>query len=222
LEWLLARGVLRPRLGWGFHDNGSIDTIATGLGIYLSPMQIDVTYLIPTNTLTDNAGQIRASLVYRFGRPQFSEIYYDKALEQASQLDQSVLTLSVKEAALKESVDELDQKKRLAKEELENLKGRIESLKKEDVLGQKDAKIRELAARVRQLEGEVSYHRGEAQKLRIKKAEIRTHIVAPGDTLQSLAKEYYGDPNQWKKIYNANEDKIDRGLPRVGAKLVIP
>jgi hypothetical protein len=86
LEWLVARGVLRPRLGWGYRDSGKIDHVATGLGFYLSPMQIDISYLIPVKTVNDNAGQLRASLVYRFGLPQFSEIYYDRALEAASTL----------------------------------------------------------------------------------------------------------------------------------------
>jgi 5'-nucleotidase len=54
------------------------------------------------------------------------------------------------------------------------------------------------------------------------KPAIRTHVVKAGDTLQSLAREFYGDPGQWKKIYNANADKIERGLPRIGEKLVIP
>ncbi len=222
LEWLFSRGVLRPRLGWGYRDTGGIDSVSTGLGVYLSPMQIDFAYLIPVKTLNDNAGQFRGSLTYRFGRPQFSEIYYDRALEAASQLDQTVLTMSVKEAELKASLAEIEQKKRLAADELDSIKSRIRALSSQDLLGERDAKIRELKNRVQNLEADLADYRGQARRAREKQATVRTHVVVAGDTLQSLAKEYYGDPNQWKKIYNANPDKIDRGLPRVGTTLVIP
>ncbi len=222
LEWLLARGVLRPRLGWGFRDNGGIETVATGVGFYVSPMQIDISYLIPVKTVNDNAGQFRASFSYRFGRPQFSEIYFDRALEQASQLDQNVLTMTTKEAELKASLAELEQKKRLAIDELANAKARIEALKNKDLLGERDTTIRDLKARIRDLEGNLSSERGTLRAIREKQSSVRTHRVTPGETLQSIAREYYGDPNQWKKIYNANPDKIERGLPRTGSTLVIP
>ncbi|MCG3205343.1 MAG: hypothetical protein KCHDKBKB_02063 [Elusimicrobia bacterium] len=222
LEWLLARGVVRPRLGWGYRDTDGVDTLATGVGIYVSPIQLDIAHLIPLRNATDNTGQFRASLSYRFGRPQFSEIYYDRALEQASQLDQNVLMMTSKEAELKASLAELEQKKRLAKEELENAKSRIEQLKNKDLLGERDAVIRDLKARVRELEGHLSAERGTLKAIRQKQNSIRTHKVSAGETLQSIAREYYGDASQWKKIYSANPDKIDRGLPKVGSTLVIP
>lgn len=222
VEWKFARGVVRPRLGWGYRESRGIDTVATGVGFYVSPMQIDFSYLIPTKTLNDDAGQFRASLIYKFGRPQFSEIYYDQALEEASRLDQNVLTLTVKEAELKASLAELEQKRKLAVEEMNNAKARIEAMKDQDLLGERDAMIRDLRARIKELESTVSGYRGRAEAVRKRQSQIRRHMVKAGDTLQSIAREYYGDPNQWKKIYNANADKIDRGLPRVGSSLVIP
>lgn len=221
LEWIFMRGVLRPRLGWGFRDNGGIDTVATGIGFYLSPVQIDITYLVPIKTLSDNAGQLRASLIYRFGDRQFTEIYYDRALEAASSLDKNVLDLTIREAELKSSVAELEQKTFLAQEELQNARSRIESLKDKDVLAQKENEIKRLKDRVRNLESALSSYRARAAAASRKK-EVRKHRVQSGDTLQNLAVKFYGDPNEWKRIYNANADKIDRGLPRVGETLVIP
>ena len=50
-----------------------------------------------------------------------------------------------------------------------------------------------------------------------------THVVQPGDTLWAIAKKYYGDGNQYPKIYNANKDKIKNpNLIYPGQKLVIP
>jgi hypothetical protein len=222
VEWLLARGVLRPRIGWGYHDTGAVDTLALGVGFYVSPWQVDIAYLPPLKTTTDPTDQIRMSISYRFGRPQFSEIYYDRALEQASKLDQNVLMMTSREAELKASLAELEQKKRLAVDDLQNAKSRIEALKDKDLLGERDATIRDLKARINDLQGSLAGERGTLKAIRQRQNSVRTHLVRSGETLQSIARDYYGDPNQWKRIYSANPDKIDRGLPRVGATLVIP
>jgi nucleoid-associated protein YgaU len=50
----------------------------------------------------------------------------------------------------------------------------------------------------------------------------RQHRVQPGDTLRSIAEYYYRDAGLWEQIYEANRDKIDRGLPREGEVLSIP
>jgi hypothetical protein len=222
VELLLARGVLRPRIGWGYRDTGGIDTLATGVGFYVSPWQVDFAYLIPLKHINNTTDLMRFSLSYRFGRPQFSEIYYDRALEAASKLDQNVLVMTTKEAELKASLAELEQKRRLAVEDLQNAKSRIEALKDKDLLGERDAIIRDLKARLRELEGALAGERGTLKAIRQKQNTVRTHTVKSGETLQSIARQYYGDPNQWKKIYTANPDKIDRGLPRAGSSLVIP
>ena len=47
-------------------------------------------------------------------------------------------------------------------------------------------------------------------------------MVKAGDTLRTMARRYYGDPNQWEKIYDANREKVERGLPSEGALLLIP
>ena len=36
----------------------------------------------------------------------------------------------------------------------------------------------------------------------------RTYTVEEGDSLSKIAKAVYGDPNQWKAIYQANQDTI--------------
>ncbi len=53
-------------------------------------------------------------------------------------------------------------------------------------------------------------------------APVRTHIVQQGETLQALAQKYYGNPSEWQKIYSANKERIIRGVPTIGAELVIP
>jgi nucleoid-associated protein YgaU len=53
------------------------------------------------------------------------------------------------------------------------------------------------------------------------KAEVYT--VVKGDNLSKIAKHFYGDANQWKRIFEANRDVLkdpDKIFP--GQKLQIP
>ncbi len=51
----------------------------------------------------------------------------------------------------------------------------------------------------------------------------RTHTVQAGDTLYKLARQYYSDQSQWKKIYEANRNVIrDKDRLEPGMRLVIP
>ena len=51
----------------------------------------------------------------------------------------------------------------------------------------------------------------------------RFHIVRKDQTLSAISRIYYGSPNQWKKIVNANRDIIkDPDKIQPGTKLIIP
>ncbi len=51
----------------------------------------------------------------------------------------------------------------------------------------------------------------------------RTYTVKKGDSLSKIAKEMYGDMKQWKKIADANKDKIKNpDLIQPGWVLIIP
>jgi len=51
----------------------------------------------------------------------------------------------------------------------------------------------------------------------------RIHVVAAGDTLESIAQSYYGDSRRWTRIYAANLDLLRDGKPITpGMKLEIP
>jgi 5'-nucleotidase len=55
-------------------------------------------------------------------------------------------------------------------------------------------------------------------------AQPHVHVVRKGDTLFSLARQYYGgDASQWRRIYEANRTQIpDRNRIKVGQELLIP
>ena len=51
----------------------------------------------------------------------------------------------------------------------------------------------------------------------------RFHIVRKDQTLSAISRIYYGSPNQWQKIVNANRDIIkDPDKIKSGMKLIIP
>jgi nucleoid-associated protein YgaU len=51
----------------------------------------------------------------------------------------------------------------------------------------------------------------------------KVHVVAAGETLSKIAKQYYGDANKYMKIFEANKDQLkDPDKIKVGQKLNIP
>jgi len=50
-----------------------------------------------------------------------------------------------------------------------------------------------------------------------------THTVQSGDTLSKIAKHYYGDAGEWRRIYDVNRETISNpDLIYPGQKLYIP
>jgi LysM repeat protein len=51
----------------------------------------------------------------------------------------------------------------------------------------------------------------------------RTYQVQPGDNLSKISRQFYGNPNEYNKIFQANRDKMsDPDHIRPGMELVIP
>jgi nucleoid-associated protein YgaU len=54
-------------------------------------------------------------------------------------------------------------------------------------------------------------------------SSLKTYTVQAGDSLSKIAKEVYGDASQWKKIAEANSDKVkDPDKIQAGWTLRIP
>jgi nucleoid-associated protein YgaU len=54
-------------------------------------------------------------------------------------------------------------------------------------------------------------------------AAARTYTVQAGDNLSKISKHFYGDPNQYMKIVNANKEKLpDPDKIKPGMELTIP
>ncbi len=69
-----------------------------------------------------------------------------------------------------------------------------------------------------------AYKPSAQQVQKTENAEFRIHTVTPGQTLIDISKIYYNTPSGWKKIYEANKEKLPRGPDtiRTGMQLVIP
>jgi LysM repeat protein len=51
----------------------------------------------------------------------------------------------------------------------------------------------------------------------------QVYEVKPGDNLSKISKQFYGDPDEYMRIYYANQDKLkDPDMIQVGQKLTIP
>ena len=54
-------------------------------------------------------------------------------------------------------------------------------------------------------------------------ASLGIHTVRKDETLSDISGRYYGSPNKWQKILNANRDKIkDFNKLKPGTRLTIP
>ena len=55
-------------------------------------------------------------------------------------------------------------------------------------------------------------------------ASTQSYEVQSGDTLLSIAQQFYQDATEWRRIYDANKDAIgaDPDKLKVGMKLTIP
>jgi nucleoid-associated protein YgaU len=51
----------------------------------------------------------------------------------------------------------------------------------------------------------------------------RSYVVQKGDTLSKIAKQFYGNTSGWRRIYEANRDRIkDPDIIQPGWNLAIP
>jgi nucleoid-associated protein YgaU len=54
-------------------------------------------------------------------------------------------------------------------------------------------------------------------------SRTQMYTVKPGDTLSKISKQFYGNANEYMKIFNANKDKLkDPDHVQVGQELKIP
>ena len=224
LEASFHQGLLRVRAGKGLSLDG-VGTVAFGLGLNFSPMILDVAMSLPTAGLNRQGGGFQGSFSYRFGAPSFAGQFIGQAAAQAEALRADLATLEDKEKTLTQQAGTAASNKAVADNELPVLERRVREAQNEyrALLKRNDELEYRAAEKAAGLADRPKFSPPKPRpKPPAPPAWPKRHLVAPGDTLRAVAKQYYGDPNLWEKIYDANRDKVERGLPAEGATLIVP
>lgn len=224
VEANFLQGLLKLRAGRGQSLDG-VSTFAFGMGVNFSPVILDIAMSLPSGGINRAGGGYQASFHYRFGAPSFAGQFVGHAATEAERLRREI-------DALEDRKKTLDQETQSAESNKSAAEGELRVLEKRSREAQDD--YRALLKRNEELDYRASDKAAASQAGRprvvLPKKPVpppppawpKSHKVVAGDTLRSLAAEYYGDPNLWERIFDANQDKVDRGLPEEGAVLVIP
>jgi nucleoid-associated protein YgaU len=180
---------------------------------------------LPTSGVNHAGGGYQASLQYRFGAPSFAGQFVGAAAAEAERLRGEINRLDDRRKILDQQTRGAEDNKATAENELRVLQKRtLEAQDEYRALLKKNAELDYRAA------DKAAGLGPRTKPVALPKAPRRApppawpkrHRVEAGDTLRSLSGKYYGDPNLWEKIYDANPAKVDRGLPVEGAVLIIP
>lgn len=224
VEASYLQGLLKLRAGRGQSLDG-VSTVAFGLGVNFSPVVLDVAMSLPTASINRSGGGYQASFSYRFGAPGFAGSFVGAAAAEAERLRHEIDNLEDRKKTLEVETSNAETNKGAATGELRVLEKRATEAQDEyRALLKKNEEIDYRTA------GKEASQQPASKPLVLPKARPpvappswpKRHQVAVGDTLRSLAAKYYGDPNLWEKIYDANPGAVDRGLPVEGAFLTIP
>ncbi len=224
VEASFLQGLLKVRAGRGLSLDG-VSTVAFGVGVNFSPVVLDVAMSMPSAGINRPGGGYQSSLSYRFGAPSFSGQFVGTAAAEAERLRREIDRLDERRKTLEQETQTAETNKASTLGELKVLEKRATEAQDE---------YRSLLKRNEELDYRAA-DKAEGQRPASKPIVLpkrppqpappawpKQHTVAAGDTLRSLAAKYYGDPNLWEKIYDANPDSVDRGLPTEGAVLIIP
>jgi len=209
----LFNGLVQARAGKGV-SLGAGQYLALGLGVNTLPWTLDLAYSIPFGGYNENAGYYGFSFGYRFGSETYSEKLVGDASKEADTLKNQIDDLRVQKANLDSDIAARRVNKSVLETDLTLVQGRMREL---------ETNLKEL--QVQTLEAQYKKENVKPQKRYTPPPPERwpkLHKAAAGDTLRSIAGKYYGNPNLWELIYEANVKNISKGAPVEGAVLTIP
>ncbi|MBI5574672.1 MAG: LysM peptidoglycan-binding domain-containing protein [Elusimicrobia bacterium] len=177
----------------GFGYGKDFTNISLGLSVLPDPLKIDYAFQLPITGVKDIIGTHRLSVVFEFGK-EISDPYTKDLESEISRLEKEKAELQKKLETTEADLTNISSESAKTKIELDEIQRQKEQLEKD---------IRRIESRP-------------APK------KILLHTVERGDTLASISQKYYGTSDRWQDIYNANKNKIERGMPVVGTQLVIP
>lgn len=212
-EHTLFNGLAQARAGKGISLDGG-RYMALGLGVNALPWIIDLAWSLPWKGYNASAGYYGFTIGRRFGGRTFSDMLAGDAARQVETNKTELAELRAQRAALESSITAYRVNKSVMETDLTLMNGRIREM--ETTI--KDLELRTLEAQYKNENPQPAKRYVPAPPVRWPKL----HKTAPGETLRSIASKYYGNPNLWERIYEANEKSVSRGLPVEGAVFTIP
>jgi hypothetical protein len=82
-------------------------------------------------------------------------------------------------------------------------------LRNENLSLRKQLEDERVIARGGSIENKLQYKHAKAAAAKKPASQKRSYVVKPGDTLASISRKFYKTSGRWKKIRDANADKID-------------
>ena len=212
IEYSLYNDLFRLRAGKGININGK-DYLTLGFGYQLEPIVCNFTYSIPWDGYKEEAGLYEISMTYKFGAASFLEKMVDDAATKLKELNSKIDDLNKQKNILEFELNKYQTGKGVLESELTLMQTRYKELQE---------KIKELEIEIIDAQFKKKNPAPKNEVVKPKEVWPKYHKVQSGDTLRSIAAKYYGDQNLWQLIYEANTNKINRGLPVEGATLNIP
>lgn len=141
----------------------------------------------------------------------FEERYHQE-LKLRQERDQMLVRLAANIQGWKEAVASLEESRSSLARELSEMREYQQNLisgRVEDALKAPSTQISQKSPSVASRENRSSV--------------TNVHLVSPGETLESIARRYYGSSQRWRDIFNANRDALrSEDEIRVGMALIIP
>ncbi len=234
---LLKAFALRAGIGGGSRNRREL---STGMGYKGSNLSLDYAFVFPLGGIEATMGSHRFSMTVRFGRvPERARWDFeedDEAMERL--LQEKAAQISAMEKELEDLKDENRSGKLESTWVREKMKKLEERLKDQET-SEMDAlkmkvfqsnvesertkqKLQELEQKLQQLSNQTRALPA-APKAKELPSVPRTYNVQDGETLQTIAQKFYGDPAKWVEIYELNSDRIERGGSlQTGQVLLMP
>lgn len=214
IETKFNNDLLRFRIGKGANLNGK-EFLMLGAGVNFDPIIIDFGFSYPYKGLNINGGNYGFSLTYKFTGPSYHERMYFEASQKVRDLDIQSKALKEEISILQKEVKNYQTQKNMLETDITIMNTKLIELKNE---------IKNKETELFDLEFEKTKPKDKKIDEVIKKDEKwpKLHKVEKGETLRSISSKYYGTPSMWKLIYEENQEKIFRGLPKEGEILTIP
>ncbi|MFA6316200.1 MAG: hypothetical protein WC943_02190, partial [Elusimicrobiota bacterium] len=185
MEATFLQGLLKARMGRGLRLD-LVETVAFGVGLNFSPLQIDLGMAIPAAGIFRPGGAYQASFNYRFGAPPFAGNFVGNAAAEAEKLRGQIIELDDRKRTLENEAEISRTNRDAAQGDLKATEARLEETQEEyrRVMKKKD----ETAYELQLLEMRIPPKPApKAQPKPKPKAKVwpDRHTAEPGDTLRS-------------------------------------